>query len=155
MHAYILPFLIGLFTGLRSLTTPAAVSWGAAWGMLHLENTWLAFLGYKWTPYILTLLAIGELIADKLPSTPSRKAALGLSARVTTGALCGAAIGVNCGNLNGGLVVGVVGAIVGTFAGYECRVRLVRATGGKDLPIALLEDAVAIAGAAFVVSRFG
>ena len=64
-------------------------------------------------------------------------------------------IGVNCGSLIGGLMVGMIGAMAGTFAGYECRMRLVRATGGRDLPIALVEDAIAIGGAVFVVSRFG
>jgi len=46
-----------------------------------------------------------------------------------------------------------VGAIAGTFGGYEARVRLVKATGGKDLPIALLEDAIAVGGAFFLLSR--
>ena len=50
-----------------------------------MENTWLAFLGFAATPYILTVLAIGELIADKLPKTPSRKAPLGFGGRIVTG----------------------------------------------------------------------
>jgi uncharacterized membrane protein len=74
-----LAFLIGVVAGLRSLTAPAAVSWVARAGRLHLENTGLAFLGFAATPYILTIVAIGELIADKLPQTPSRKAAAGFS----------------------------------------------------------------------------
>jgi uncharacterized membrane protein len=48
----------------------------------------------------------------------------------------------------------MIGAVVGTLGGYEFRVRLVKATGGNDLPIALLEDAIAIGGAFFLVSRF-
>jgi uncharacterized membrane protein len=55
----------------------------------------------------------------------------------------------------GGLLAGVLGAVGGTFGGHEFRSRLVRATGGNDLPIALLEDAIAIGGAIFLVSRFG
>lgn len=153
MPAYIFAFLIGVVTGLRSLTAPAAVSWAAKLGWLHLENTWLAFLGYAYTPYILSLLAIGELITDKLPTTPSRKAAMGFTARVVLGALCGAAIG-GSQSWAGGLVAGVLGAVAGTLGGYEFRVRLVKATGGKDLPIALLEDLIAVGGAAFIVSRF-
>jgi uncharacterized membrane protein len=45
------------------------------------------------------------------------------------------------------LGAGIVGAVLGTLGGYQARARLVAATGGKDLPIALLEDAVAILGA--------
>jgi uncharacterized membrane protein len=153
MSTYVFAFLIGVIAGLRSLTAPAAVSWGARLGWLHLENTWMAFLGFAATPYIISVLATGELIADKLPNTPSRKSPPGFIARVVTGALCGAALGAS-GSWVIGLVAGVAGAIVGTFGGYEFRARLVKATGGKDLPIALLEDVIAIAGAFLLVSRF-
>jgi uncharacterized membrane protein len=154
MSTYVLAFLIGIAAGLRSMTAPAAISWAAHFHWLHLENTWLAFLGFAATPYILSVLAIGELIADKLPKTPSRKAPVGFATRIVSGALCGAAIGAASQSLIGGLLVGVLGAIAGTLGGYEFRRRLVRATGGKDLPIALLEDAITICGSFLIVSRF-
>ena len=154
MGMLVYAFLIGVIAGLRSMTAPAAVSWAARAGWLHVENSWLAFFGFAATPYILTVLAIGEVIADKLPNTPSRKAPVGFIGRMITGGLSGAAIGAAHEGWIGGMVAGVVGAVVGTLGGYELRTRLVRATGGKDLPIALLEDLVAIAGAYFVVSRF-
>jgi uncharacterized membrane protein len=135
------------------MTAPAAVSWAARWGWLHLENTPLAFLGFAGTPYILSVLAIGELINDKLPKTPSRKAPAPFATRIAMGMLCGAAIGAPGQALAGGLVAGALGGVAGTFAGYEFRSRLVKATGGKDLPIALLEDAIAICAAFWIVSR--
>jgi uncharacterized membrane protein len=151
---YVFAFLIGVIAGLRSLTAPAVVSWAARLGWLHVENTWLAFLGLAATPYIFSVLAIGELIADKLPNTPSRKAPPGFITRVLTGALSGAALGASGGSWMIGLAAGAIGAIVGTLGGYEFRARLVKAAGGKDLPIALLEDAIAIGGAFLLVSRF-
>jgi uncharacterized membrane protein len=154
MSAYFFAFLIGVIAGLRSLTAPAVVSWAARLGWLHVENTWLAFLGFAATPYIFSVLAIGELIADKLPNTPSRKAPPGFITRIVTGGLSGAALGASGGSWMVGLAAGVVGAIAGTLGGYEFRGRLVKATGGKDLPIALLEDAIAIGGALLLVSRF-
>ncbi len=154
MPTYLLAFVIGVVVGLRSMTAPAAVSWAARLGWLHLENTWLAFLGFAAIPYILTVLAIGELIADKLPRTPSRKAPVGFVARLVSGALCGAALGATSGGLILGLAAGALGAVAGTLGGYEFRTRLVKAIGGKDLPIALLEDAIAIGGAILIVSRF-
>jgi uncharacterized membrane protein len=154
MSIFVLAFLIGVVAGLRALTPLAAVSWAARLGWLHLENTWLAFLGFAATPYIVSLLAIGELINDKLPKTPSRKAPPGFIARIVTGALSGAAIGMASQSPIGGLVAGAAGAVAGTLGGYEFRSRLVRATGGKDLPIALLEDVIAIGGAFLIVSRF-
>ena len=154
MTIYLLAFFIGVTAGLRSMTAPAAVSWAARLGWLHLEGTWLAFLGFAATPYIMSLLAIGELIADQLPSTPSRKAPSGFTARIVAGALCGAALGASAQVLIGGMLAGIIGAVTGTLGGYEFRVRLVKATGGRDLPIALLEDAIAIGGAFLIVSRF-
>ena len=138
MSTFVLAFFIGVVAGLRSMTAPAAVSWAARLGWLHLENTWLAFLGFAATPYVLSVLAIGELI----------------NGRIVIGALCGAALGASDQVLIGGLLAGVLGAVAGTLGGYEFRSRLVRATGGNDLPIALLEDAIAIGGALLIVSRF-
>jgi uncharacterized membrane protein len=153
MSTYVLlAFLIGVIAGLRCLTAPAAVSWAASLGWIHLENTPLAFMGYSATPYIFSVLAVLELITDQLPKAPSRKSPPGFIARIVTGALCGASLGATGQSLAAGLVAGVAGAIVGTLAGYEGRVRLAQ-IAGKDLPIALLEDAIAIGGAFLFVSR--
>jgi uncharacterized membrane protein len=151
MSIYVLAFLIGVVAGLRALTPLAAVSWAARLGWLHLDNTWLAFLAYAATPYIFSVLAIGELINDKLPKTPSRKAPPGFIARIVTGTLCGAALGVARQSLVGAAAMGAIGAVAGTLGGYEFRSRLVKATGGRDLPIALLEDVIAVGGAFLIV----
>jgi len=153
MHIYLLALLIGIVAGLRTMTAPAAVNWAAYLGWLPLQNTPLAFLGYVAVPNVLTLLAIGELIADQLPKTPSRKVPMQFGARIVSGALCGAAIGAAAGTLAGGLVAGVIGAVIGTLGGAEARARLARAFG-RDVPAALIEDAVAIVGAYLIVAAF-
>src|ERR1700730_5033807 len=117
MITYVLAFLIGVVCGLRAMTAPAAVSWAARLGWLHLENTWLAFLGSAITPYILSVFAIGELINDKLPKTTSRKAPVPFAVRVVVGALCGAALGAPSQALIGGLVAGAVGGVGGAGGG--------------------------------------
>ncbi|HLK65332.1 MAG TPA: DUF4126 family protein [Bryobacteraceae bacterium] len=151
--AYILAFLIGVVTGLRSMTAPAVVCWAARMGWVPLSDSGLAWMGSVPAVAIFSLGAIGELIADKLPKTPSRKAPPGFIARIAMGALCGAALGVPSHDFVPGLVAGVCGAVAGTLGGYEFRSRLVRATGGNDLRIALLEDALAIGGALLIVTR--
>jgi uncharacterized membrane protein len=126
MAIYLPALLIGIVAGLRALTAPAAVSWTAYLGGLSLQGSWLAFLGFAATPYILTVLAAVELVADQLPSTPSRKSPPGFGARIVTGGLCGTALGVVGGAWLGGLVAGVIGAVIGTFGGYAARMRLAR-----------------------------
>jgi uncharacterized membrane protein len=149
---YVLAFLIGLVAGLRSMTAPAVTCWAAHLGWLNLQGTPLAWMGSAVATAIFTLAALGELVADKLPKMGSRKAPGPFLARIVMGALCGAAVGAASGALAGGLVLGAIGAVAGTLGGYEFRARLARAAG-RDLPIALLEDAIAIALAFFVVSR--
>jgi uncharacterized membrane protein len=151
---YLLAFLIGIVAGLRAMTAPAAVSWAARLGWLDLGGAPVDFLGFAATPWILTVAALAELVNDKLPKTPSRKAPAAFLARIASGALCGAALGASARDLAAGLVAGALGAVVGTLGGYEARTRLARANGGKDAPIALVEDVVAIALAFGIVSRF-
>ena len=146
LTACLLALVIGAVAGLRTLTAPAAVSWAAHLGRLHLGATWLAFFGHAWTPWILTLLAIGEFIVDQLPSTPSRTAPLGFGGRIVTGALSGAAVGTAGGTMIGGLVAGIAGAVMGTYAGHAFRAWLAAAFG-RDRPAAFIEDAIAIAAA--------
>jgi uncharacterized membrane protein len=150
---YLLALLIGVIAGLRTMTAPAAVSWAAHLGWLKLQDTPLAFLGFAWTPYVFTVLALGELVTDQLPKTPSRKVPVQFGARIVSGGLCGAAIGASGGSLLVGLVAGVAGAIAGTLGGAAMRGRLAK-TFGKDLPAALIEDAIAIAGALAIVGFF-
>jgi uncharacterized membrane protein len=64
--------------------------------------------------------------------------------------LCGGAIAAQSGSFLGGLVAGAVGGIIGTLGGAEGRARLAAAFG-KDRPAALIEDAIAILGAALIV----
>lgn len=153
MGIYSLALLIGVVAGLRAMTAPAAVSIGAALGWLPVSGTWAAFMAYRFTPWIFSALALVEFVTDQLPGTPSRKVPQQFGARIVSGGFCGAIIGTVGGSLAGGLVAGVIGAVIGTLGGYEARKRLVAAIGGKDLPIALLEDAVAVLLALFVVSR--
>lgn len=146
-------FAIGVIAGLRSLTAPAVVCWAAHLKWLDLQHSALAFMGAAVTTYIFTALALVELVADKLPKTPSRKAPGPLAVRFLLGGLSGAAICAAAGqSLIVGAVLGALGGIVGAFVGYAARTGLVKALKVPDLVIALLEDAVAIGGGFFLVS---
>jgi len=150
MSLLVLALLIGVIAGLRSMTAPAVVSWAARLGGININSSWLAFLGYSWTPWILSIAALGELITDKLPSTPSRKMPPSFAFRIVSGSISGAAIGISHGSLLLGLVGGAIGAVIGTLGGAAARSALAKIFG-KDLPAALLEDAVAIVGAILIL----
>ena len=151
----ILAFAIGVIAGLRSMTAPAVVSWAAHLKWLDLQQSQLAFLGSTVALYILSAGAIVEIVVDKLPKTPRRTELLGLIARFALGGLSGAAL---CASANQsivlGAVLGAVGGVAGGFAGYEVRSRLVKALKIPDTVVALLEDAIAVGGGFFLVSRF-
>ena len=144
-------FVLGIVCGLRAVLGIAAVSWAASSQHLPLEGTWLSFLGNRITACIISVLAIGEIINDKLPKTPSRLIPPQFGARVVTGALTGTAIGLSHGQVVAGAVAGIVGSVVGTVGGAKAR-GFVAQLFGRDLPAALLEDVLAIV-LAFVALR--
>ncbi len=147
---YALALIAGIVAGSRAFTAPAAVSWAARLGLLNLDGSWLAFMGYVWTPWIFSALAIFEYVTDQLPSTPSRKVPMQFGARLVSGALCGATIGTSAGSWIAGLVAGVIGAVIGTYGGAELRTRMAKAFG-RDPPAGFAEDAAAIILALIVV----
>jgi uncharacterized membrane protein len=150
----LLAFLIGIVAGLRSLTAPAVVSWAAHRNWLNLHNTSLSFMGSLAAVGAFVLLALVELVADQFPSTPSRTKPPGLIARIVLGGLSGACVAVaGAQSIVLGAVLGAVGGVAGALAGYEIRTRLVPALKVPDFVIAVLEDAVAIGGGLFIVSR--
>lgn len=137
--------LLGALTGLRTMTPMAVMCWFAYVGHLPVENTWAAWTGKLVTAIVFTVLAVGELIGDKLPQTPNRTAPGPLAARVVFGGLVGAVVATG---LNGpaleGVILGVIGALIGAFGGYQMRKLLVESTGGRDWPVAVMEDVLAV-----------
>jgi uncharacterized membrane protein len=146
-----LPLLMGIVAGSRAMTAPAAVSWAASLGSLALDGTWLAWLAHSITRWVLTGLALGELVTDQLPTTPSRTVPVQFGARILTGALSGAAIGAGSGGtMPVGAMAGAVGAVIGTLGGRALRGWLAGALG-SDRPAAFIEDALAIGAALLIV----
>src|SRR5882757_4556406 len=147
-YVLLLAFGIGVIAGLRSLTAPAVVAWAAQRGWLNLHGTSLSFMGSTAAVAIFTVLAVVELVADQLPSTPARTKPPGLIARILLGGFAGGQSAAVRAYL------GAAGGIVGALVGYQVRTRLVQALKVPDIVIAVLEDLVAVAGALFSVTRF-
>lgn len=151
-HVFVLALGIGIVAGLRSLTAPAVVAWGSHLGWLNLHGSPFAFMGSTAAVAIFSLLATGELIADKLPMTPKRTAPAPLLARIITGSLCGTCLCASeAESLLAGALLGGIGGGVGAFLGYGLRRRL--DLRFKDVAVAVCEDFAAIGLGLFLVSR--
>jgi uncharacterized membrane protein len=146
---YVLALAIGIVGGLRAMMPLAAIAWAARLGSLELGGTWLSFLGHAVTPWICTVLALGELVTDQLPSTPSRTVPVQFGTRILVGALCGGAICMHP-SFAVGAILGIVGAVIGTLGGRAARAKLATSFG-SDRPAAFSEDGVAIASAIVIV----
>lgn len=144
--------MLGVTTGLRTLTPMAVLCWFAWLGYLPVEGTWAAWTSRLGVTVGFTVLALGELVADKLPRVPNRTSAGPLLARLGMGGLVGA---IAATAMDGpgveGVMLAVVGALVGTFAGFMIRRDVVTNLGCPDWPIALTEDAIAILMAGFAL----
>jgi len=142
---------IGVVAGLRAFAAPAVLTWAAKRRWIRLGNSPFATIISAKASKRITDLAVSELIADKLPFTPSRLKAGPLASRIVSGAVCGATIyGVVKRPLMEGAVLGGVGAIAGAFAGYHMRKRLSRDM--PDLGVGALEDALAFGGGVLITS---
>jgi uncharacterized membrane protein len=151
----LLALLIGVIAGLRALTAPAVVAWGAFLGWIELHGRWSEWVGHPITVTVLTIFLLVELVTDQLPKTPSRRTPPQFITRLLTGAFAGAVIGSAFFHTFSALGAGVVGAVIGTLGGAEARGRLVAANGGKDRPVAVGEDIVAVGGGFLIAFLVG
>jgi uncharacterized membrane protein len=137
--------VLGMMTGLRTMTPMAVVCWFAYLGLLPVDGSWASWTIKLPVAIVFTVLAAGELIGDKLPQTPNRTSIGPLMARLVFGGLVGAicATGVT-GSAFEGILLGVIGALVGAFLGYQVRKRLVDWSQRPDWNIAVIEDITAV-----------
>jgi uncharacterized membrane protein len=123
-------FALGIVSGLRTFTGPAIL---------------LLARGNRVAGIIVAVLAVGELIADQLPTIPSRTTPGPLIARLVSGAFVGWFVaGV------AGAALGIVGALIGTFGGHALRLKAIASIGA--VPAGLVEDAIAIGLAVVAVA---
>jgi uncharacterized membrane protein len=153
-HVFVLALAIGVVAGLRSMIAPALVAWAARLGWINLQGTVVGWMSSTGTVVIFSLLALGELMGDKLPFTPKRTQLLPLSARIVLGGFCGLCFSAAMHRaLFPAAMVGAIGGLIGAFAGYHIRKWLVRNLHTRDVVVAVAEDLITVGVAIFVVSR--
>jgi uncharacterized membrane protein len=140
--------LLGVATGMRTMTGIAVVCWAAYLGWLPVQGTWAFWTAKLVSVIVFTAFALSEYVIDTLPSTPSRTAQFPLTARLSFGILVCVVMATALDQPKaGGVILGVLGALIGAYGG-----RRVRALGarlvGRDLPVALVESALAVGLAA-------
>ena len=137
--------LLGFVTGLRTMMPMAVLCWFAWLGYLPVDGTWAFWVAKLPTAVIFTLLAIGELVADKLPKTGDRTSPGPLAARLIVAGLIGAIIaaGLNGSGIEG-VFLAVACALAGAFCGFLLRRELVRQYSFKDWYVAVAEDILTV-----------
>jgi uncharacterized membrane protein len=136
--------------GMRSMSAPAFIShYLSRQPHTGLAGSPLRFLQKAGTAKVLKVMAAGEMVMDKLPTTPDRIAPPVLLGRLLSGALVGAAwYKSRHGSAVSGGVLGGLAAVAATFVSYALRVGVSEQSG---VPVALVgvgEDALVLAGGA-------
>jgi uncharacterized membrane protein len=137
--------LLGVVTGLRTFVPIMVLCWFAYRGDLPVDGTWAAWTGHLITAVIFSVLAVAEMVGDKLPKTPSRIKLAPMTGRLVFGGLVGAIVATALdGAVFEGILLGVSGAFLGAHGGYLVRRELVILLGWKDWHVAMAEDVIAI-----------
>lgn len=132
LNTYFQAACLGVIAGMRSMGAPALVSdYLTRTQPPALEQSPLHWLGTAKAANVTKFLAVGEIIGDKLPMTPSRVAPAPLFARMVSGGLSGAALCLAGGKRTDvGAVIGVAAAVAGAYGFYH-----LRRTLGQKMPV--------------------
>ncbi|MFD3519850.1 hypothetical protein [Streptomyces sp. NPDC058653] len=143
--------LMGVVSGLRSQLGTGAVALTTTPGERARPASFFAGV---WAKRVTAATAVGEMVGDKLPTTPSRLSPSGITFRMAFGALAASALASREPGHPPAVpaALGAAGALAGTLGGAYWR-RTVAKSGRPDWPAALLEDATALLLAYAVVGH--
>lgn len=139
---------LGFVTGMRSMLGLRMLAASARDGAFDdREGPFFRALRSRMALPVLTTLATGEFLADKLPGAPDRTDAAPLGARVVLGALVGGLVGARGENPGArilGAVLGAAAAAAGAYAGNRARTWMKRHTSIAGPLAAVIEDGIAV-----------
>ena len=128
--------LLGAASGLRGQIGMAAIA-------VRSDPSLPPILRQPWTRRVLVAAAVGELIVDKLPNTPSRLEPQGIVGRLVLGAF---AAGLFAQTRRAPWLpasgIGAASAIVAAKIGHDLRAQLAKQV--PDPAVAVVEDTVAL-----------
>ena len=145
--------VLGAISGMRSMAAPAIVSRLAHTGLLPLQDSQIKFLSHKNSAKTTAVMAIGELVADKLPFIPNRTAVFPLVTRAVSGALSATAFTrARKRSVAVGALIGSLAAVGASYGAYKLRKAIGEKTHLPDTIVAVAEDAL-VAACGFALLR--
>ena len=146
--------LVGVLAGMRSMSAPAVLGQLNRKGALVEVTGTLDWVRHRGFITASSVLAVGEMIADKLPITPNRTAAGPLMGRALAGGLSGAVIcSAKRRSVLAGAFIGAAAAVGMAYGAFMLRKQLGQKLHIPDAAMALAEDAIVGAGGVALVSR--
>jgi len=151
---YVKAVCMGVVAGMRSMSAPAFVSnYLARKESKELAASPFGLMGSRRVAQALTIAAVGEMVADKLPVIPDRIAPGPLAARILSGALCGASLCAAEGKrARLGALCGGLSALASAYAFYHLRRKIGETETLPDTALGLSEDALVIGTGLSVLS---
>jgi uncharacterized membrane protein len=154
-EVYASAVLIGALAGMRSMSAPAVLGKISQNGGFDDLTGPLSFVGGASFLPVSGALAIGEMVADKLPFTPNRTAVGPLLGRAFIGAFSGAVVcSAKKRSWLAGALIGAAAAVGAAYAAYEFRRQIGMHAHLPDPVIALGEDALVGGLGLALASRF-
>ncbi|NNB99006.1 DUF4126 domain-containing protein [Corallococcus exiguus] len=136
----------GVLAGMRSMTAPAFLTRELSRNPTRALKRALPGLTSRKVSQRLGILALGELVGDKSPSTPARTALPILTGRILSGAITGAAVSrKRKGAKLGFALVGAAAAIASSYVFYGFRRLLTQKLRVPNVAAGLVEDGLALA----------
>ncbi len=144
---YALAVGMGIIAGLRSMSAPALLSHHLVRRPHRARGMASRLLSSRASSGVFTLLAAGEMAADKVPGMPARTDPPALAGRALMCALTGAAVAEWHGgrSVAPAALVGAAAAVAASFLALELRTAAGRSFGVPDPVVAVIEDGIVLA----------
>jgi len=138
---------LSVLAGMRGAMAPAFVShYVAHQPAKETDSQLLHLFRSPTTANVTKVMALGEIVGDKLPQAPDRIEPAGLVGRIVSGATCGAVLSeAEREDVKLGAVLGGVGAVAGSYAFFYLRKWVHEEKGVEDVWLGFAEDLLAIA----------
>ena len=136
---------IGVVAGMRTTFAPAVLSHYLNKHPASVNGSIFGFMASPVTSVITKLMGAGEIIGDKLPSTPDRIGVPQIFGRIASGAFAGIVISkANNQNMAKGFLIGGISALAGSFGAFYLRKYIDGLPNVKDVFIGVGEDVMAL-----------